>query len=79
MASLVKRLAGRMGYKLKKKNDAYADHPAASIHNGAIGAGEQLVLYRIRPELWESIRGSYLKGAPAYRAPSDHAAGRGPG
>jgi hypothetical protein len=40
MASLVKRLAGRMGYTLKKKKDAYADHPAASIHNAAIVAGE---------------------------------------
>lgn len=136
MASLVKRLAGRMGYELRKKygtlpeldfletlllgalaaegrlnvvqvgaNDgrysdpihrflmrhkesttalliepqpeiigyleqAYAGHPAASTYNGAIGAGERLVLYRIRPELWESFRVSYLKGAPAYRAPS---------
>ena len=136
MASLVKRLAGRMGYELKKKHgtlppldfletlllgalavdgrlnvvqvgandgshsdpiyrflmgykgsttalliepqpeiisyleDAYADHPAASTYNGAIGAGERLVLYRIRPDLWESFRVSYLKGAPAYRAPS---------
>ena len=136
MASLVKRLAGRMGYELKKKygtlppldfletlllgalaaeerlnivqvgaNDgshsdpihrflmdhktrtaalliepqpeiitylqaAYADHPGASIYNGAIGASERLVLYRIRPELWDSFRVSYLKGAPAYRAPS---------
>ena len=136
MASLAKRLAGRMGYELRKKygtlppldfletlllgalaaegrlnvvqvgandgshsdpihrflmeharsttvlliepqpeiishlEDAYADHPAASIYNGAIGAGERLVLYRIRPELWESFRVSYLKGAPAYRAPS---------
>ncbi|MFU8821694.1 MAG: hypothetical protein ACNA8G_09060 [Gammaproteobacteria bacterium] len=133
MASLVKRLAGRMGYELKKKygtlppldfletlllgalavdgrlnvvqvgandgshsdpiyrflmgykqsttalliepqpeiisylEDAYADHPAASIYNGAIGAGKQLVLYRIRPDLWESFRVSYLKGAPATR------------
>ena len=49
---------------------AYADHPRASIYNGAIGASERLVLYRIRPELWDSFRVSYLKGAPAYRAPS---------
>ena len=136
MASLIKRLAGRMGYELKRKygtlppldfletlllgalaaegrlhvvqvgandgshsdpiyrflmrhkesnaalliepqpeiisylRDAYAQHPAASIYNGAIGAGDHLVLYRIRPELWESFRVSYLKGAPAYRAPS---------
>jgi len=136
MASLAKRLAGRMGYELKKKygtlppldfletlllgalaaegrlnvvqvgandgshsdpihrflmdhkqsstalliepqpeiishlKDAYADHPTAFIYSGAIGAGERLVLYRIRPELWESFRVSYLRGAPAYRAPS---------
>lgn len=50
--------------------DAYAGHPTATIYNGAIGTGERLVLYRIRPELWESFRVSYLKGAPAYRAPS---------
>ncbi len=50
--------------------DAYADHPDASIYNGAIGAGERLTLYRIRPDLWDSFRVSYLKGAPAYRAPS---------
>jgi FkbM family methyltransferase len=49
---------------------AYADHPGASIYNGAIGSGDQLVLYRIRPELWDSFRVSYLKGAPAYCAPS---------
>lgn len=136
MASFVKRLAGRMGYELKKKygtlppldfletlllgalaaegrlnivqvgandgrhsdpiyrflmdhkqsttallvepqpeiigflEEAYAGHPAASTYNGAIGAGDRLVLYRIRPDLWESFRVSYLKGAPAYRAPS---------
>jgi FkbM family methyltransferase len=50
--------------------DAYADHPGASIYNGAIGASDWLVLYRIRPHLWDSFRVSYLKGAPAYRAPS---------
>ena len=49
---------------------AYVDHPRASIYNGAIGAGDRLVLYRIKPELWESFRVSYHKGAPAYRAPS---------
>jgi len=136
MASMVKRLAGRMGYEIRKKygtlppldfletlllgalavegrlnvvqvgandgshsdpiyrflmrykqsttvlliepqpeiisylQDAYADHPGASIYNGAIGAGERLTLYRIRPDLWDSFRVSYLKGAPPYRAPS---------
>jgi FkbM family methyltransferase len=50
--------------------EAYAEHPAATVHNGAIGSGDSLKLYRIRPELWESFRVSYLKGAPAYRAPS---------
>lgn len=50
--------------------DAYAEHPAATIYNGAIGAGDRLVLYRIRPDLWHFFRVSYLKGAPAYRAPS---------
>jgi FkbM family methyltransferase len=49
---------------------SYADHPGASIYNGAIGSSDQLVLYRIRPELWDSFRVSYLKGAPAYCAPS---------
>jgi len=136
MASVVKRLAGRMGYEIRKKygtlppldfletlllgalaaegrlnvvqigandgshsdpiyrflmrykqfttalliepqpevigylRDAYADHPNTSIYNGAIGAGERLTLYRISPDLWDSFRVSYLKGAPAYRAPS---------
>jgi FkbM family methyltransferase len=55
---------------IRHLEDAYADHPTASIYNGAIGTGERLVLHRIRPELWESFRVSYLKGAPAYRAPS---------
>ena len=49
---------------------SYADHPRAVIFNGAIGSSDQLVLYRIRPELWDSFRVSYLKGAPAYCAPS---------
>ena len=50
--------------------ESYADHPGASIYNGAIGSSDQLVLYRIRPELWDSFHASYLKGAPAYCAPS---------
>lgn len=49
---------------------AYAEHPRITIHNGAIGAADELVLHRIRPALWEEFRAAYMKGAPAYRAPS---------
>ena len=49
---------------------SYAAHPRATVFNGAIGSGGDLVLHRIRPELWQDFRVSYQKGAPAYRAPS---------
>lgn len=49
---------------------AYAQHPRATLYNGAIGADDELILHRIRPPLWGEFRASYMKGAPAYRAPS---------
>lgn len=49
---------------------AYAEHPRVTIYNGAIGAADELVLHRIRPALWGEFRSAYMKGAPAYRAPS---------
>ncbi|HRP36149.1 MAG TPA: FkbM family methyltransferase, partial [Gammaproteobacteria bacterium] len=49
---------------------AYAEHPRVAIYNGAIGATDEFVLHRIRPALWGEFRSSYMKGAPAYRAPS---------
>jgi FkbM family methyltransferase len=49
---------------------SYETHPRATVFNGAIGSGGDLVLHRIRPEHWQDFRVSYQKGAPAYRAPS---------
>jgi FkbM family methyltransferase len=51
----------------------YADHPDATIHVGAIGTGETLVLYRVKPELWNSYIPHYMQDAPAYRVPSGFA------
>jgi FkbM family methyltransferase len=49
---------------------SYAEHPRVTVYNGAIGAADELTLHRIRPALWNEFRASYMKGAPAYRAPS---------
>ena len=49
---------------------AYAEHPRVTIYNGAVGAADELALHRIRPGLWNEFRAGYMKGAPAYRAPS---------
>lgn len=51
----------------------YAGHPDAIIHGGAIGAGESLALFRVKPELWSSYNATYLQDAPAYRVPSGFA------
>lgn len=48
----------------------YARHEFATVYNGAIGQGESLVLYRVKPALWDSYNPPYLKDAPAYRVPS---------
>ena len=50
--------------------NAYTAHPNISIFNGAIGADDSLLLYRIKPALWSSFHAPYLKDAPDYRAPS---------
>lgn len=49
---------------------AYAEHPRVTLFNGAIGADQELILHRIRPALWGEFRATYMRGAPAYRAPS---------
>jgi FkbM family methyltransferase len=51
----------------------YADHPDATIHAGAIGVGEALRLFRIKPELWNSYKPPYMQDAPSYRVPSGFA------
>jgi FkbM family methyltransferase len=51
----------------------YADHPDATIFGGAIGTGETLLLFRVKPELWNSYNPPYMKDAPAYRVPSGFA------
>lgn len=51
----------------------YAGHPDATIHCGAIGKGDRLVLFRVKPELWNSYNVTYLHEAPAYRVPSGFA------
>jgi FkbM family methyltransferase len=48
----------------------YAEHSRVTIYNGAIGSADELTLHRIRPALWGEFRAAYMKGAPAYRAPS---------
>jgi FkbM family methyltransferase len=53
--------------------ESYADHPDATIHEGAVGIGEVLVLFRVKPELWSSYNPPYMKDAPAYRVPSGFA------
>lgn len=51
----------------------YAGHPDATIHVGAIGTGEAMVLFRVKPELWNSYNPPYMQDAPAYRVPSGFA------
>jgi FkbM family methyltransferase len=51
----------------------YADHPDATIYGGAIGIGEALLLFRVKPQLWNSYNPPYMQGAPAYRVPSGFA------
>ena len=51
----------------------YTDHPDATIYGGAIGTGEALLLFRVKPELWNSYNPPYMKDAPAYRVPSGFA------
>jgi FkbM family methyltransferase len=53
--------------------ESYADHPRATIHCGAIGAGDTLRLFRVKPELWNAYDAPYLRDAPAYRVPSGFA------
>ena len=53
--------------------ESYADHPDATIHEGAIGTGETLVLFRVKPELWNSYNPPYNQDAPSYRVPSGFA------
>jgi FkbM family methyltransferase len=48
----------------------YAEHADASIYNGAVGTGEGLTLYRVKPALWNAYNPPYMKDAPAYRVPS---------
>ena len=52
----------------------YENHPSVTIFEGAVSneSGE-MILYRVRPDLWESTAMPYLKEAPAYRAPSGFA------
>lgn len=52
----------------------YESHPSVTIFEGAVSreSGE-MILYRVRPDLWESTSMPYLKDAPAYRAPSGFA------
>jgi FkbM family methyltransferase len=51
-----------------KKN--YQNHPKIKIFNGAVASKEELVLFRIKPSLWESFNPPYLKEAPRYRVAS---------
>jgi FkbM family methyltransferase len=48
----------------------YQEHPKIEIFNGAIALGDELILFRIKPNLWESFNPSYLKEAPRYRVAS---------
>ena len=50
--------------------DNYKTHERVTIFNGAIGSGEVLELFRVRPELWDSYNPPYMKDAPPYRVPS---------
>lgn len=52
----------------------YRGHGGATILQGAIAveAGE-LVLYRVRPSIWDATAMPYLEEAPRYRAPSGFA------
>lgn len=52
----------------------YMNHPSVEVFEGAVSLEPgEVVLHRIRPELWEVTVMPYLKGAPAYRAPSGFA------
>lgn len=52
----------------------YVHHPSVAIFEGAVSREPgDIVLHRIRPELWEATVMPYLKDAPAYRAPSGFA------
>jgi hypothetical protein len=48
----------------------YAGHPEAIIWAGAIAAAPELVLHRLRPELYGVFERRYLRNSPAYRVPS---------
>lgn len=48
----------------------YAYHPAHQIANCAIGEGEELTMYAVKPEYWQYFKPAYAKGWPAYRAAS---------
>ena len=52
----------------------YENHPSVTIFEGAVSSESgEMILYRVRPDLWESTEMPYLKDAPAYRAPSGFA------
>lgn len=55
---------------IKYLKHAYSTHPNILIYNGAIGFEDNLLLYRIKPDLWRFFNAPYLKYAPEYRAPS---------
>lgn len=48
----------------------YHNHPQVKIFNGAIGSGNELTLFRIKPSLWKFFNPPYLKDAPRYRVAS---------
>lgn len=55
----------------------YVNHPSVAIFEGAVSREPgDIVLHRIRPELWEATVMPYLKDAPAYRAPSGFASSK---
>lgn len=41
------------------RRENYSDHPDATIYGGAIGTGEALLLFRVKPELWNSYNPPY--------------------
>ncbi len=48
----------------------YADHPGALVRHAAIGRPPSLVLYRVKPALYDSFIRRHLEDSPAYRVPS---------
>ena len=55
-------------------SDTYSDHCDVRIFAGAVSKSSgNLVLYRVKPELWDIVRAPYLREAPSYRAPSGFA------